>query len=100
MTKHSPTPFSVEYSPHAGQDGKEVPSFRIYDAEGQVVAETDSDKSRDQQEVDAALLGAAGDMLDALEVAVEHLEIGNYAGEEDECIALVNAAITRAKQTK
>lgn len=40
---------------------------------------------------------AAGDLLDALEVALKRLEFGNKAGEEDAYIALAKAAIAKAK---
>src|SRR5208282_5339408 len=49
------------------------------------------------QDDDLRLRLASRDLLDALEIALERLEIGNYAGEEDDCIAQAKAAIARAK---
>jgi hypothetical protein len=46
---------------------------------------------------DLRLRLAASDLCDALETALERLEIGNYAGEEDEYIAQARAALTKAK---
>ena len=40
---------------------------------------------------------AAPDLLHALELARDHLEVSNYEGEEDETLALINAAIAKAK---
>jgi hypothetical protein len=40
---------------------------------------------------------AARDLLNALEIALERLEISNCTGEEDEYIAQAKAAITKAK---
>ena len=39
----------------------------------------------------------ASDLLDAVEIALERLEIGNYAGEEDAYIEQIKAAIAKAK---
>jgi hypothetical protein len=73
MTKHSPGPFTVEYSPFKAQDDREIPSFRIFDADGDQVAETDSGKPEDMQQADADLLAASPAMLAALEQAVTAL---------------------------
>jgi hypothetical protein len=62
----SPAPFLAAYSPFADQHGNEIPSYRIYDANGDVVAETDSGKPDGQQEADAHLLAGAPDLRDAL----------------------------------
>jgi hypothetical protein len=70
MTIHSPAPFITEYSPFEAQDGHEIASYRIYDAKGDKVAETDSEKPADLQCADATLLGASPAMLVALERAV------------------------------
>lgn len=45
----------------------------------------------------ACLIAAAPDLLHALELARDHLEVSNHEGEEDETLALINAAITKAK---
>lgn len=74
MTRHfSPAPFLAEYSPFEGQDGRDIPSFRIYDANGDQVAETDSHKPAEIQEADAGLLTAAPMLLAALEQALHAL---------------------------
>jgi hypothetical protein len=73
MTKHSPAPFISEHSPFEDQHGNEIPSYRIFDANGDKVAETDSDKPDDMQSADATLLAASPVILAALEQAVEAL---------------------------
>jgi hypothetical protein len=107
MTKHSPSPFLVEYSPFKGRHGNEIPSFRIHDAEGNPVAETDSGKPKGQQEADALLMAAAPDMLDALEAQTEAAQAvidawseGDLAGAVrmlDASLADAQAAIAKAK---
>jgi hypothetical protein len=107
MTKHSPSPFLVESSPFQGQQGNEIPSFRIHDAEGNPVAETDSGKPEDQQEADARLLATAPDMLDALEAQTEAAQAvidawseGDLAGAVrmlDASLADARAAIAKAR---
>ena len=48
-------------------------------------------------EGNAALLAAAPDMLAALELAAERLEISNCEGEEGEHLATIRAAIAKAR---
>lgn len=43
------------------------------------------------------LIAAAPDLLHALELARDHLEVSNHEGEEDETLALINSAIAKAK---
>jgi len=103
----SPAPFSAEYEPFTGRDGGEIPSFRIYDANSDVVAETDSGKPCEQQEADALLFAAAPTLRDALEVQTEAAqavidawEKGDLAGAVrmlDASIATARAAIGKAK---
>lgn len=45
----------------------------------------------------ARLIAAAPELLHALELARDHLEVSNYEGKEDETLALINAAIAKAK---
>jgi hypothetical protein len=100
MTKHSPSPFLVEYSPFKGQHGNEIPSFRIHDAEGNPVAETDSGKPESQQEADALLMAAAPDMLDALEfvcMTFADMEASKRKGYYTDCPKIVATAIAKAK---
>lgn len=73
MTDHSPAPFITEYQPFTGPDGAEIPSFRVYDAKGDVVAETDSGKPVAVQSADAELLAAAPALLAALTQALTAL---------------------------
>lgn len=70
-TSHSRAPFIItEYSAFEDERGNEIPCFRIYDADGDLVAETDSGKPGNVQQADAALLAASPVMLMALEQAV------------------------------
>lgn len=71
--RFSPAPFIAEYAPFTGADGGEIPSFRIFDANGDVVGETDSGKPLEQQGADATLLAAAPILLAALQQAVTAL---------------------------
>jgi hypothetical protein len=100
MTKHSPSPFFVEYTPFQGRHGNEIPSFRVHDAEGNPVAETDSGKPRGQQEADARLLSSAPDMLDALEfvrMTFADIEASKRKGYYSDCPKIVKTAIAKAK---
>jgi len=45
----------------------------------------------------ANLIAAAPDLLEALEIARDRLEINNHQGEEDDALALIEAAIAKAK---
>ena len=103
MTDHSPAPFTTEYSAFEDQHGNEIPSYRIFDAEGDKVAETDSNKPENVQCADASLLAAAPLMLATLEQAVQalntapqfrvpHLDTNSYT-----IAALCDRAIAKAK---
>jgi hypothetical protein len=68
----------------------------IYIAE---IAEEDEEgriASPEHQRANACLIAAAPDMLDALELARDRLEVCNYEGEEDEALETINAAIATA----
>jgi hypothetical protein len=69
--------------------GMPVNEIQISDPEGNELAFWLND--------DLRLRLAASDLLDALEAAVERLEISNYAGQEDAYIAQAKAAIGKAK---
>ncbi|MGE0278644.1 MAG: hypothetical protein AB7R40_24870 [Nitrospiraceae bacterium] len=107
MTQHSPTPFMIEYSPFETQDGREIPSFRIFDAEGDPVAETDSGKPLAQQEADASLMAAASLLLETLDAQTEVAQAvldkwsrGDLAGAVrnlDEMVFVARAVITQAR---
>jgi hypothetical protein len=107
MTKHSPVPFITEYSPFENQRGEEIPSFRIYDAEGEVVAETDSGKPQETQEADAGLLAAAPELVDVLQAQTEAAQAvidawdtGDLAGAVrvlDASIQPARSALSKAK---
>ena len=100
MMQHSPAPFFIEYNPFENQRGDEIPSFRIYDAHGNIVAETDSGKSRDVQNADAALMAAAPNLIDALQGQTEAAEAvidawvkGDLAG----AVRMLDASIPTAR---
>lgn len=50
----------------------------------------------DHKLANANLMAAAPDLLNALELARDHLEVCNHEGEEDEALAQINAAINNA----
>ena len=52
--------------------------------------------SAEQQLANGNLIAAAPDMLEALELARDRLEVSNYAGEEDEALEIIAAAIAKA----
>lgn len=70
---HSPAPFFIAYEPYLSQCDQEIPCFRIYDADGQVIAETDSAIPCRQQEANAHIMAVSPELLDALRQAVHAL---------------------------
>ena len=107
MIRHSPAPFILEYSCFEDQHGNEIPSFRIYDADGDVVAETDSGKPADQQESDAYLLAAAPELLDALQTqtdaaqdVLDNWERGDLAAAVRALAATLAASRAAVRQAK
>ena len=62
-----PTPWAIEYLPYISNEGREIPNFRINDARGDAVCETNEDLPAAVQEANAAILAAAPDLLDALQ---------------------------------
>ncbi len=65
-TLTQPAPWALEYLPYASQDGHEIPNFRINDAEGDAVCETNEDLPSDVQEASATVIAAAPELLEAL----------------------------------
>lgn len=48
----------------------------------------------------ARLIAAAPELLEALEIARDHLEVCNYEGEEDDLLAKINALLARIEEAK
>lgn len=100
---HSPAPFFTIYEPYLSQRGREIPCFRIYDAEGKVIAETESATPGQQQEADAFLMSASAEMLDALQQAVQALnpaprfKVPRLSTDSYSIAAMCNRAIAKAK---
>jgi hypothetical protein len=65
------TPWTFDYSPYRTNDGREIPCFEIVDCQGRRVAVTDEDTGEELQRADAALLAAAPELLEALELLLE-----------------------------
>ena len=61
-----PAPWELEYLPYTNQDNHEIPNFRINDAGGDTVCETNENLPADVQEANAWLITAAPDLLAAL----------------------------------
>lgn len=76
----------LDFQSYDSTDG--IEHIEIWSPDRRTVAEWQSDNRR--------LRLAASDLLEALEAALERLELGNYAGEEDEYIAQARAAIAKA----
>jgi len=62
-----PAPWEAEYLPYTSQDDREIPNFRINDANMAAVCETNEDLPEDVQAKAAYLIAAAPELFDALE---------------------------------
>ena len=62
-----PSPWNVEYLPWKSQDDREIPAFRITDANGDAVCETNENLPAEVQGRAADLLAAAPALFDALD---------------------------------
>jgi hypothetical protein len=104
--KHSPAPWSYQYSPYtvrdAGTDatstiGDELPAFEIFDAEGNKVFDTNEDTPADLQEANALLASAAPRLLASL-ITCAHLlaDHDESDGEEGQAYREALAAIVEA----
>ncbi len=60
-------PWSVEYSPYTSCEGREIPAYRVLDASGQTVCETNENGPDNIQEACADLIAAAPALFEALE---------------------------------
>jgi hypothetical protein len=71
---------------------KALGDYRVcmIDCDDETVSESD-------HEANARLIMAAPDLLDALELARDRLEVCNHEGEEDEALAQIGAAIAKAE---
>ena len=106
-TNHSPAPFFAVYEPYRSQRGREIPCFRIYDAESKVIAETESAVPHRQQEADARVMTAGPELLEALDAqttaaqaVIDNWSKGDLAAAVNALEATIDkakAAITRAK---
>ena len=59
--------WSVEYSPYISCEGREIPAYRVLDASGQTVCETNENGPDNIQESCASLIAAAPALFEALE---------------------------------
>jgi len=62
-----PSPWGVEYLPYTAEDGSEIPNFRVNDANGEAVCETNEHLPAHVQEEAADLIAASAELLDALD---------------------------------
>ena len=95
-TLHQPTPWELEYLPYTSQEGKEIPNFRINDAEGNAVCETNENLPTEVQESNAWLITAAPELLTALEAYVDYFD-DSYGARADDIRLAARDAISKAK---
>jgi hypothetical protein len=95
-TAHTPGPwnddgqFIVARDPNGIHPDIYIAEIAQEDEEGRLA-------SPKQQRANGNLIAAAPDMLEALELARDRLEVSNYAGEEDEALETIDTAIAKAK---
>lgn len=105
-TRHSPAPWSYEYSPYtvrdAGADatcsvGDDLPAFEVFDADGTKIFDTNEDTPADLQEANACLASAAPRLLASLITCANLLaDYDESDGEEGEAYREALAAIAEA----
>lgn len=84
MTAPSPAFWSYEYSPYRCNDGRELPAFEVYDAQGDKVFDTNEDTPCELQEQNARLAAAAPEMRQALLECIRLLADFDGDGDSDE----------------
>lgn len=89
--QHTPGPWACSRS--ATPDY--APQFSVYSETG--AGHDLAIVKGDNAQADAALIEAAPDLLAALELAQERLEINNCEGEENDALATIANAIAKAK---
>jgi hypothetical protein len=100
--RHSPAPWSYEYSPyrfHRGEDGieSELPAFEVFDADCNKVFDTNEDSPCELQEANACMASTAPRLLTALVVCADLLaDYDDAEGEEGDAYRNAKAAIAEA----
>lgn len=100
--KHSPEPWSYEYSPYRVRrepDGieSELAAFEVFDAEGDKIFDTNEDRDPELQEANARLGSTAPRLLAALIVCADLLaDYDEAEGEEGDAYREATAAIAEA----
>jgi hypothetical protein len=108
VPKHSPTPWSYDYSPYTIQSelhplgaGAEIPAFEIFDADYNKIFDTNEDSPCELQEANAQMASTAPRLLAALVICANLLADYNESdGEEGEAFREALAAITEATGRK
>jgi hypothetical protein len=97
QTKHSPEPWTYDYSPYTGHDGREIPAFQVYDAAGDKVFDTNEDTPEQLQEANARMGAAAPRLLASLITCADLLaDYDESAGEEGDAWREATSAIAQA----
>ena len=102
--KHSPAPWSYEYSPYTIQSGNhprevgtEIPAFEIYDADANKVFDTNEDTPCELQEANAMLASTAPRLLQSLVTCANLLaDYDESEGPEGEAYREALSAIAEA----
>jgi hypothetical protein len=95
-TKHSPAPWTYDYSPFQGSHG-EIPAFEVFDAEGDKIFDSNEDTPAELQQANACLASAGPRLLAALITCANLLaDYDESDGEEGEAYREALAAIAEA----
>src|SRR5215471_1005869 len=104
--RHSPAPWGYHYSPYTvgnpgthgtNNVGDDIPTFEVFDADGNKVFDTNEDTPADLQEANACLASAAPRLLASLITCVNLLaDYDESEGEEGEAYREAVAAIAEA----